>query len=259
MFVKDSSFLQRRVKDPMLRDGISSGIKAQIPMTLAMATWALMTGCAMVKSGMSVWLCVLMSAFVYAGSSQMAALPLIIAGVSPLMIILTSFIVNLRFVIFNAVIVQHFRHLPLVQRLCTGYITTDATPALVSQYLDRYQKENLKPAPSQAVLGFIYGQTLTGYVAWHSFSLLGIVLAQYIPDKLGLTFGVSIALLMLLIPLVKNIATLLACVGASVLAIYWNHLPNRVGLPLSIVCGAAIGVFVAWSARRLLSNNKEHA
>jgi predicted branched-subunit amino acid permease len=256
MSIKKTSFLQRHVKDAVLRQGISAGIKAQIPMTLAMATWALMTGCAMVKSGMSVWLCVLMSALVYAGSSQMAALPLIIAGVSPLMIILTSFIVNLRFVIFNAVLSQHFRHLPLFKRLWTGYITTDATPALVSQYLDRYQKDYLRPAPNSAILGFIYGQTLTGYVAWHSFSLLGILLARYIPDQLGLTFGVNIALLMLVIPLIKNVPTLLACLGASFLAIQWNYLPNRIGLPLSIVCGAAIGVLVAWLFRRLFANKE---
>jgi predicted branched-subunit amino acid permease len=65
------------------------------------AAWGLMTGVAMVKSGMSVTESVAMTLLVYAGSSQLAAIPLIMAGAPMWVIWATGFCVNLRFVVFS--------------------------------------------------------------------------------------------------------------------------------------------------------------
>ena len=51
-----------------------------VPLATGIAAWGLMTGVAMVKSGMSVIEALAMTFFVYAGSSQLAAIPLIVAG-----------------------------------------------------------------------------------------------------------------------------------------------------------------------------------
>ncbi|RYY48094.1 MAG: branched-chain amino acid ABC transporter permease, partial [Comamonadaceae bacterium] len=56
------------------------GMRASGPVAPGIAAWGLMTGVAMVKSGMSVVEAVAMTLFVYAGSSQLAAIPLIVAG-----------------------------------------------------------------------------------------------------------------------------------------------------------------------------------
>ena len=56
------------------------GVRDLAPQAFGQIAWALMTGVALVKSGMSVFEAVFMTLIVYAGSSQLAATPLIVAG-----------------------------------------------------------------------------------------------------------------------------------------------------------------------------------
>ncbi|MEY3939317.1 MAG: inner membrane protein YgaZ [Pseudomonadota bacterium] len=71
------------------------------PQAPGLAAWGLMTGVAMVNSGLSVFESIAMTLFVYAGSSQLAALPLIAAGAPAWVIVATGFCVNLRFMVFS--------------------------------------------------------------------------------------------------------------------------------------------------------------
>jgi len=69
---------------------------------LGLGAWALVTGVAMVKSGLGVPLSLAMSLIVFAGSSRLAALPLIAAGAPMWVVWATAFCVNLRFLISTA-------------------------------------------------------------------------------------------------------------------------------------------------------------
>lgn len=98
---------------------------------LGTSVWSFMTGVAMVKSGMSVAESVLMALLVYAGSAQLAALPLI-AAAAPLWVIwLTALCVNLRFVVFSLHLRAYLIHLPLLRRLLLGYTTGDLSYVLL--------------------------------------------------------------------------------------------------------------------------------
>ena len=65
------------------------------------AAWGVMTGVAMVESGMSLTSILFMGIFVFAGSSQLAALPLLAAAAPMWVILATSLCVNLRFIVFS--------------------------------------------------------------------------------------------------------------------------------------------------------------
>ena len=87
---------------PIDRRSFRDGIRVMTPLSLAIAVWGVVTGVAMVNSGMPVWAGVLMTVTVYAGSAQLSALPLLALG-TPLPIVwATALVVNLRFVIFAA-------------------------------------------------------------------------------------------------------------------------------------------------------------
>ena len=100
-------------------------------------TWGFVTGIAMAKSTLTVHQALAMSLLVYAGSSQLAALPLIAVGLPIWMILITSFMVNLRFVIFSLGLQAHFSYLPLWRRIFVGYSTADFGYLL---YIKRYPK-----------------------------------------------------------------------------------------------------------------------
>ncbi len=93
--------------------------------SLGIAAWGLVTGVAMVKSGLSVPVAALMTVLVYAGSAQLAALPLIVAGAPLWVVLATAFCVNLRFVIYSAHWRKYFGHLPRWQRLTLTYFAAD--------------------------------------------------------------------------------------------------------------------------------------
>lgn len=57
-----------------------NGARDMASLAPGIGAWGLMTGVAMVKSGMSVIEALAMTFFVYAGSSQLASIPLIGAG-----------------------------------------------------------------------------------------------------------------------------------------------------------------------------------
>jgi predicted branched-subunit amino acid permease len=103
------------------------GARAMLPVAPGIAAWGLMTGVAMMKSGLSLVESLAMALFVYAGSSQLAAMPLILAGAPAWVILATSCCVNLRFVVFSLHLRPYMMHLPLWRRMLGGYLTADLT------------------------------------------------------------------------------------------------------------------------------------
>ena len=85
---------------PAQRREFIYGCKEVSHSAVTIVTWSVVTGIAMAKSTLTIQQAIAMSLFVYAGSAQLAALPLIAVGTPIWVILLTSFMVNLRFVIF---------------------------------------------------------------------------------------------------------------------------------------------------------------
>ena len=100
-----------------------------------------MTGVAMIKSGLTVPQALGMTLLVFAGSAQLAALPLIAANAPVWVIFVTALVINLRFVIFSVLLAPHFASLPWPKRLGLGFVSGDISVAL---YLQRYPD----PAPA---------------------------------------------------------------------------------------------------------------
>ena len=103
------------------------GAAEMVGVATGIAAWGLMTGVAMVKSGMSTAEALLMAGIVFAGSSQLAAIPLILAGAPIWVVLATAMCVNLRFVVFSVHMRPYVMHMPLRDRLLAGYLTGDLT------------------------------------------------------------------------------------------------------------------------------------
>lgn len=208
--------------------------------------WGAVTGMAMVQSGLSLWQSVLMTLLVYAGSAQLAALPLIAAGAPVGVIVFTALMVNLRFVIFSAVIGPHFMHLSRWKRLWYGYLNVDLVMAFFPQ---RYPAHTLdRPAGK---LGYLRGLIIPNWWAWQLGTLAGILLASQIPLHWGVGFAGSLALLAMTIPLVKTRPTVAGVIIASVVAVVTVGWPYRLGLLLAIVLGIATAVATEYGVERV--------
>ena len=127
--------------------------------SLGIAAWGLVTGVAMVKSGMSIGMAVFMSLLVYAGSAQLAVIPLLSVGAPLWVVWLTAACVNLRFVIFSSMWRSYFAHLPLRQRLAVGYFSGDV---IYVAFMKRFPEP--RPAPEQ--VPYFWGAASTNWLAW---------------------------------------------------------------------------------------------
>jgi predicted branched-subunit amino acid permease len=201
--------------------------------------WGLVTGMAMVQSGLSLWQALLMTFTVYAGSAQLAVLPLIAAAVPASIIFLTAVLVNLRFVIFSAVLAPHFSHLRWYQRLVCGYFHVDMMMGVFPRRFPGPAHEN-----RQEKLGYFVGLAVPTWSSWQVGSVAGMLLASQIPPSWGIGFAGTLALLTITIPLIKNWAAVAGVVVAGVVAVLAISWPYRLGLVVAIFAGIAAAMLV---------------
>jgi predicted branched-subunit amino acid permease len=224
------------------------GFKTGLPTLFGIGAWGLVVGIAMVKTGLTVWQATGMTLLVFAGSAQLASLPLIMAAAPIWVIFATALVVNLRFVIFSALLGPHFAHLPWRQRFLLGYISGDMT---VAMFLQRY------PTVERVAgkLSYLKGLMYPNWFAWQAGSLIGIFLGSTIPTEWGLGFAGTLAILCIMVPLIINNAALCGVVVALVISVLAYGLPYKLGLLLAVVVGMVTSMFVEESfAKRKASN-----
>ena len=215
------------------------GFRASISTLPGIVAWGLVSGMAMVKSGLTIWQALGMSLFVFAGSAQLAALPLIAVNTPVLLVFATAMVVNLRFIIFSAIIGPHFAHLRWYQRIWYGYFNTDITMGFFPQ---RFPASTLYK--TQGKVGFLAGVGYPNWCAWQAGAIAGIVLAGQIPESWDVGFAGTLALLAVMIPLTVNLAAAAGVLAAGTIAIIAIGLPYRLGLLAAIVAGVAVAMTV---------------
>lgn len=201
------------------------------------AAWGLMTGVAMVKSGMGMVEALLMALIVFAGSAQLAAIPLMLGGAPVWVILATAFCVNLRFVVFSAHMRPFVMHLPLPRRLLAGYLTGDLTYVL---FIKRHPQPAQDDAIRHAQVAYLFGNGSINWFSWTASSLLGVVLANWIPTAWGLGFAGILALVGMTCslassPLRRVAGGIAACAGVAAFA-----LPLKLNILVAIA--AAVGL-----------------
>ena len=220
-------------RHPEFRRGFSETIAP----SLGIAAWGLVTGVAMVKSGLSLPLSILMTMVVFAGSAQLAALPLIVAGAPLWVLWATAFCVNLRFVIYSAHWRAYLGHLPRWQRIAATYFSGDLTYVL---FVRRFP--DLKRQPEQ--LPYFWGSVVWGWASWQAASLLGIVVANRVPTEWGLGFAGVLALLGITYSLLSDRKIRVAAAISACAAVAAFAMPLKLNILIAIAAGVASGLLL---------------
>jgi predicted branched-subunit amino acid permease len=212
-------------------------MRASLPATPGVIAWGLVTGVAMVKSGLAVHWAIVISLLVYAGSAQLATLPLIVAGQPFWIISLAAFVTNLRFVIYSASLRRWFEAYSLRRRAVLGYFTGDFTFAMFMQRVTREGEFAYRDA-------WVLGACGWNWLVWQVTSIVGILAATAIPSEWGLQFAGTLALLALAVPLCLEWPGLAGAAVAAPIAVLARGLPFGLGLFAGIVAGIAAAVAV---------------
>ena len=224
------------------------GAVTSFPTLFGMAAWGLVVGVAMVKTGLTIPQAIGMTLLVFAGSAQLASLPLILAQAPLWVIFVTALVVNLRFLIFSALVAPRFAHLPWRERVLLGFYTGDVTVALFLQRFPHHWNDHVE-ATHQVV--FLKGLLVPNWFAWQLGSVLGIVLGSQVPTSWGLGFAGTVAILCVTLPMLQNLASVVGVSVAGIISLLVYNLPYKLGLLVAMLIGMSAAMLVdEWQERR---------
>ena len=215
-----------------------AGAKAILPVLLALIPFGVAFGATATDSGLSPLEALGMSVFVFAGAAQLAALPLLSAGASVAVVVLTVLIINLRLTLYSASISPHFRRLPAGWKGLLAYLLTDqAYAATITRFEDGETREQDKR-------WYYLGVAVAIWVAFQAATVTGVFLGALASDGWSLDFVLPLIFIGLALPAIKDRTTGTAALSAGVAAVFCAALPLNLGLIAAALVGV-IGGLVA--------------
>lgn len=210
-----------------------------IPLIIAAAPFGLVYGALAITQGLSEWLVMAMSLFVFAGASQFVAVTLLAASAAYPVILVTVFIVNLRHMLYAASLMPQLAKVSAWLRLPMAFWLTDETYAVVSNRLSQ------SPL-AKGFTSYYIGSGFFMYSSWVFFSWLGMTLGQQIPNitSWGLDVAMVVAFVSIVVPLLRNYADWACAVTAGVSAVLTYGWPHQTGLLFSSFIAIAVGVLL---------------
>lgn len=223
-----------------------AGARDMIPLVVGAIPFGLIFGTLALSSGMSVAGAIALSAIVFAGSSQFIAIGMVAVGTAWPLIVLTTFVVNLRHLLYSMSLVPHVKHLPQRWKLAMGFWLTDESFAIA---IRRYESDPRNPLAHWYYLG----AALLMYVNWQLCTWLGIAVGQRIPNAAnwGLDFAMSVTFIGMSIPYLKTRPMGLAVTVAGITALLTYSWPHKIGLMVASLVGILAGL---WSEKALRKN-----
>jgi 4-azaleucine resistance transporter AzlC len=217
---------------PDNRQALLAGARACIPLAPGVLLFGMVCGAAAAGVGLTPGQSFALSWLVFAGSSQIVATQLFAAGAPGWVIVLTGWVVNLRFMMYSATLAQHFRGTSRVERWLAGYLLTDQAFAVtLARVLD-----GRKDVP-----WFFLGIAATLWVFWQVASLAGIFLGALVPASWSIDFVVALTFIGVLAPLLRDRAMAAAAVSGGLTSVYLV-LPLKLNLMAAALIGAAVGI-----------------
>ena len=210
------------------------GIMDVSPLMIPVVPFGLIFGVLAIDIGFSPLETMGMSLIIFGGASQIVLLQLFSGGASSLVIISSVGAVNSRHLLYGAVVSEHLSDLKLIWKILISYFLIDQAFAISNEYLKKNKQSNK--------YFHLVGGGATCWVIWQSTTLLGIVLGEAIPDKLGLSFAVPLTFLALLVnDFRKLINVVVIIISGLVATIGFNYIPFKA----YVIVSALIGLFTA--------------
>lgn len=216
-----------------------AGIRDSVPMLVGASPFGAIFGTLAAAGPLMPWQGQFMSLAVFAGSSQFIAVGLFAGGASLAVIWATTFIVNLRHMLYAANLLPHLAHLPAPLRWVLGFLLTDETFAVMSAH---YRRQPHDPFGHWNYLG----SGIAMYLNWQAWTFAGLVFGSSFPElrSYGLDFAMVVTFIAIVVPQLVNAPRIAAALVAGALAFLLRGLPYQLGLLSAVCAGVAVGVIL---------------
>jgi len=232
------------------------GFKAEMPILIGVLPFGLINGVLALDAGLTRLQAQLMSSIVFAGSSQIVLSQLIHLGAPGVIMALTVAVINLRHALYSASLAPYLQRLRPGWKALLAYLLTDeayAVTIIYFQKLDqeanarlaaRGKKEISAPPLTDNRHWYMFGAGLALWSCWQLSTLGGILLGEVIPGDWSLDFTLALTFIALVVPNLKDQASVMAALSAGMVALYAFFFPYKLGLIFAAAVGIVCGMLV---------------
>ncbi|HJW55971.1 MAG TPA: AzlC family ABC transporter permease [Burkholderiaceae bacterium] len=216
---------------------LAAGARDTLPMMVGAAPFGVIFGALVASGPLAAWQGQLMSMGVFAGSSQFIAVGLVAGHAGLLVIWLTTFIVNLRHMLYAATLLPRVAHLPARWRWVLGFLMTDETFAVMNGYYSTH-------ADTKLGHWYFLGSGLAMYLNWQLWTLAGLLFGAAFPQlqSLGLDFAMVATFIAIVVPQLNRMPHFGAALAAGIFAFLLRDLPYKLGLMSAVLIGVIVGM-----------------
>lgn len=215
-----------------------AGLRAEAPILLGVTPFGLIYGALAVAAHLPDAASQAMSSIVFAGSAQFVATRLFVVNAPVAVLLLTTFVVNLRHLLYSASIAPYLQHLPRRWRWLLAYLLTDEAYAVA---IIHYRNTPAAAAGRDMRHWFTLGAGLALWTTWQLSSAAGIFLGSQIPVSWSLDFALPLTFLALLVPAVTDRPALAAALTAGAVGLMGAGWPYKIGLVAAALMGILVG------------------
>lgn len=224
----------------------ADGARDMVPMMVGAAPFGVIFGTLVSSGPLHLWQGQLMSLTVFAGSAQFIALGLIAGHAGLAVVWATTFIVNLRHLLYSATLAPYVAKLPARWRWALAAVLTDEVFAVAYAHY--------RHAPPGAIgPHYFLGAGVAMYVNWQIWTLVGLLFGAAFPrlQSMGLDFAMVATFIAIVVPQLVALRFVAAALTAGVLALACAAWPYKLGLLAAVAGGVAVGVALSrpWARR----------
>lgn len=224
------------------RAALLAGVRSELSIAISVIPFGLIYGVLGLSAGLSAWQTQAMSAIVFAGSAQFIGARLMAAGTPLSVLWLTTFVVNMRHVLYSTSLGRDLRHLSAGWRWLLAYLLTDEAYAVTAVH---YANTH---TPLIHKHWYFLGAGLTLWVVWQSSTAVGVLLGAQIPASWALDFTLALTFIAIVVPALNGRPAIGSALTAGVVAVLTAGLPYKLGL----ISAALAGIFTGVALERTL-------
>ncbi|MEM7117943.1 MAG: AzlC family ABC transporter permease [Chloroflexota bacterium] len=210
------------------------GVQTIAPILFGVAPFGLVVGVFAGGIELTVGQTIGQAMLVYAGAAQLVMLDLFDQGAAIWVIILSTAMLNLRYVIYSASIAPYYKPLSPLWRLLLALVMVDQVYAFCQALFSEHPETTHKQ-------WYHLGLAIPIAIVWFIATLVGYYLGAVIPESWSLNFVVPLMFLAFVVPAIKDWSYFAAAVTAAFVAVATTDLPNNLGLIAATLAGITVG------------------
>jgi len=226
------------------RPAFIEGARDMLPMTVGLIPFGIVCGVGAISAGASPVAALAMSMIVFSGAAQIIAAQLLAAGAPLAVIVLSCFVVSLRFLMYSAAMAPYLKPVDQRWRHLVAFLLTDQ--AFASAIRRFRESPDLR-----ANVSYFVGGGAVLWLAWQIATIAGILAGAVIPPSWQLEFVVPLCFLAILAPLLHERAAVIVFATAAIAAIALDAMPMR----LSMICAGLAGIVAGVVADRIFGRS----